>query len=130
MNPNAKGAITYANSDPGLRQHMPKALREMRPVAAPFNEAVRGTSAPPQRREDTRTDAQTGRGSEMVKKDRPHPELRPKYETQPKRDAFNQAWLKEARAARMAGYEAQRAQRAASPERAPRTPARSLGPEP
>jgi hypothetical protein len=60
-----------------------------------------------QRRGDSE---RTGRGSEMVRLDKPFPELRPAHENAPIRETFNRAWLREQRAARMADYERQREQ--------------------
>ena len=54
-----------------------------------------------QRREET------GRGSMMVKLHKPFPELRPKNETKPLRQAFNSAWLKEQREAMMSRFESE-----------------------
>ena len=53
----------------------------------------------------------TGRGSEMVRLDKPFPELRPKLEQTPIREAFNCAWLREQRAARLADLDRQRVDR-------------------
>lgn len=53
----------------------------------------------------------TGRGSEMVQRDKPFPELRPEHEQAPIREAFNRAWLREQREARMADLERQREER-------------------
>jgi len=50
----------------------------------------------------------TGRGSEMVKLDKPFPELRPANEQAPIRQAFNRAWLREQREARLAELQRQR----------------------
>ena len=48
------------------------------------------------------------RGSNMVKQDKPYPELRPKLNLEPKRSSFNQAWLREQRAARLEQYQTER----------------------
>jgi len=48
------------------------------------------------------------RGSDMVKQDSPYLKLRPKCELEPKRASFNQAWLKEQRAAMLAQYHSER----------------------
>ncbi len=50
----------------------------------------------------------SGRGSDMVKLSKPFPELRPKLEQAPIREAFNRAWLREQREARLAELERQR----------------------
>ena len=49
-----------------------------------------------------------GPGSTMVRLHKPFPDLRPRSEQGPLRAAFNRAWLREQRAARMAQYEAER----------------------
>lgn len=64
-----------------------------------------------QRRGDSE---RTGRGSEMVKLDKPFPELRPAHENAPIRETFNRAWLREQRAARMADFDRQREQQRAT----------------
>ncbi|MDQ3186735.1 MAG: hypothetical protein M3Q16_09855 [Pseudomonadota bacterium] len=60
-----------------------------------------------QRRGDTE---RTGGGSQMVKRDKPFPELRPDFEQAPIRETFNRAWLREQRAARLADLNRQREQ--------------------
>ncbi len=47
----------------------------------------------------------------MVKQDRPAPALRPRNEDQPIRAAFEAAWLKEQRAALLARFQDERADR-------------------
>lgn len=54
-----------------------------------------------------------GRSSEMVQRDKPFPELRPEHEQAPVREAFNRAWLREQREARMADLDRQREERLA-----------------
>ena len=52
-----------------------------------------------QREDMKKTEAQrrgeTGGGSQMVKQDRPFPELKPRNDNQPARDVFNQKWRAE-----------------------------------
>jgi hypothetical protein len=50
----------------------------------------------------------SGRDSEMVKLDKPFPELRPANENAPIRESFNRAWLREQREARLADLDHQR----------------------
>lgn len=52
----------------------------------------------------------SGRGSSMVKLHKPFPELRPEHEQTPLREAFNSAWLREQRSARLADLDRQREQ--------------------
>ena len=49
--------------------------------------------------------AENGRIPQMVKRHRPFPELRPRHETAPLRQAFNNAWLQEQRAAILARFD-------------------------
>ena len=63
-----------------------------------------------------RGESERSGGSEMVKRDKPHPELRPEHEQGPIRETFNRAWLREQREARLADLERQRAERRENPE--------------
>jgi len=63
-----------------------------------------------------RGDSERSGGSEMVKRDKPHPELRPEHEQAPIRETFNRAWLREQREARLNELERQRAERRESSE--------------
>ena len=103
---------SYAASDPELRKGMPESLRNASPVRSPFDHA-RDPLISAQLRDMEKTEAQrreeSGRGSLMVKMDKPFPDLRPKHEREPLRQSFNQAWLREQRAARMEQYKAEEA---------------------
>jgi hypothetical protein len=60
-----------------------------------------------QRRGDSE---RSGGGSQMVKRDKPFPELRPEFVQAPIRETFNRAWLREQRDARLADLNRQREQ--------------------
>ncbi|GJL75966.1 hypothetical protein [Nitrosomonas sp.] len=70
-------------------------------------------SAPSSRQAFDHAREHIGRGSEMVKQDKPFPELRPKYEQAPIREAFNRAWLREQRESRLVNLDRQREERLA-----------------
>ncbi len=78
---------SFAGTHPELAGQVPASFKNAPDIGRDFNEV---------------------RGSEMVKNDKPFPELKPKYEQQPKREAFNKEWLQEQRRARMADYDWQR----------------------
>lgn len=86
---------SYAGKHPELAADIPAGFRAAPSPRRAFNDA----------REHT------GRSSEMVQRDKPFPELRPKHEQAPIREAFNRAWLREQREARLAGLERQREER-------------------
>lgn len=97
---------SFAGRHPELSQGTPGDLRIRRsfeeardPLVKAQWEALEKSEA--QRREDS------GDGSSMVKKDHPFPELRPDDHYLQKRSSFNEAWLREARAARMKQYAAE-----------------------
>ncbi len=82
---------------PSLKQRRGEALESFAHARDPFYslqlKAMQKTEA--QRREES------GNGSMMVKLHKPFPELRPKHTLEPLRHSFNQAWLRERRAAHM-----------------------------
>lgn len=86
---------SYAGKHPELAGDIPAGFR----------------AAPSPRRAFNDVREHTGRGSEMVQRDKPFPELRPKHEQAPIREAFNRAWLREQREAQMADLERQREER-------------------
>lgn len=96
---------------------MPDSFREAPPNRREFDHA-RDRYISLQLKAMEQTEAQrrgeserSGRGSEMVKLSKPFPELRPKLEQAPIRSAFNCAWLREQREARLAELESQRQQK-------------------
>ncbi|CAA0099560.1 Uncharacterised protein [Halioglobus japonicus] len=113
MSKNAKrpSRLSFAGRDPDLRRDTPASLQSQSPVQPAF-EQVRDPLIRAQHKAMEKTEAQrrgeSGRGSTMVKLDKPFPELRPKNDNSQIRPAFNQAWLQEQRAARKAELEDQR----------------------
>lgn len=114
MSGNAKppSRLSYAGRDPDLRRDTPASLRAQAPLQPPFDHA-RDPLISAQRKAMEQTEAQrrgeSGRGSTMVKLDKPFPDLRPKNDNSQIRPAFNQAWLREQRAARLAEFREDRA---------------------
>jgi hypothetical protein len=100
--------ISFAASEPDLAQNSPVNLRELRALHVPFDHA-RSPEISSQINDLEKSEKQRReegeRGSDMVKKHHPYPELRPKHELEPKRATFEQAWLKEQRAAKLAQYQ-------------------------
>jgi hypothetical protein len=129
---NAKPArrASYAGTEPGLQENTPAGLRTEGPLRPRFD-PVRDPLIAAQLKDMGKTEKErreeTGRGSAMVRADRPHPELRPKDEDRPLRAAFDQAWLREQRAAQLAHFKQERAEweRGHGPEHAPAMPGRS-----
>ena len=120
------GRMSKSWRDPDLRQDAPESLRRAEGLRQPFDHA-RDPLISEQLKDMEKTEAQRrkaqGRGSSMVRSDRPFPELRPRYERAPIREAFDRAWLKEQRAAAFARMDAQRS---GGEKRVDRTPAYSL----
>ncbi len=104
----------FANDVPDSFRNAPAHRREFDYARDPFIakqlEAMKLTEA------QRRGDSERGGGSEMVKRDKPHPELRPEHEQAPIRETFNRAWLREQREARLNELEWQRAERRKCPE--------------
>ena len=107
---------SFAGKQPELANDMPATFRRAPSQRQAFDHA-RDPYVSMQLRDMEKTEAQrrgeserSGRDSEMVKLDKPFPELRPANENAPVRESFNRAWLREQREARMAEYEHQREQ--------------------
>jgi hypothetical protein len=83
-------------SEPSLRQQAPSSLHRAGHIRETFHQANDGTSN------------EAKRDSEMVKRDKPFPELKPNYSRGLKRSSFNREWLREQRAAKMADFANQR----------------------
>ena len=94
------------------RQGLPDSLRQAGPVKQPFEQArdplIRAQLADLTKTESQRRGETAGRGSTMVKLHKPFPELKPKHVQGPLHKAFNQAWLREQRAAMLAQLETKR----------------------
>ena len=105
------GRMSNCWCDPDLRRDMPQSLRRVPGIEREFDHA-RDPLISVQLKDMERTEAERrkaqGQGSSMVRSDRPFPELRPRQEHGPKRAAFDQAWLKEQRAAVLTRMDAQR----------------------
>ncbi|MCB1950004.1 hypothetical protein [Nitrosomonas sp.] len=108
---------SFAGKHPQLARDTPDSFREAPPNRREFDHA-RDRYISLQLKAMEQTEAQrrgeserSGRSSEMVKLSKPFPELRPKLEQAPIRQAFNRAWLREQREARLAELETQRQQK-------------------
>ncbi|MEZ5813852.1 MAG: hypothetical protein R3E13_03905 [Alphaproteobacteria bacterium] len=108
---------SFAGKHPELAGDMPDSFREAPPNRREFDHA-RDRYISLQLKAMEQTEAQrrgeserSGRSSEMVKLSKPFPELRPRLEQAPIRQAFNRAWLREQREARLAELESQRQQK-------------------
>ena len=104
---------SFAGKHPELARDMPDRFREAPPNRREFDHA-RDHYISMQLMDMEKTEAQrrgeserSGRNSEMVKLNKPFPELRPANELAPIRQAFNRAWLREQREARLAELERQ-----------------------
>ncbi|SEN41835.1 hypothetical protein [Nitrosomonas marina] len=105
---------SFAGKHPELAKDTPDSFREAPPNRREFDHA-RDRYISLQLKAMEKTEAQrrgeserSGRSSEMVKLSKPFPELRPANEQAPIRQAFNRAWLREQREARLAELEKQR----------------------
>lgn len=88
--------ITYAMTELSLRQQAPPSLHRAGHIRETFHQANDGIAN------------EAKRDSEMVKLDKPFPELKPNYARGLKRSSFNQNWLREQRAAKMVDFANQR----------------------
>ncbi len=110
---------SFAGKHPELAGDIPDSFREVPPHRREFDHArdpyiSKQLNAMEQTEAERRGESErSGRDSEMVKLDKPFSELRPAHERGPIREAFNQAWLREQRAARMADLDRQREQQQA-----------------
>lgn len=105
---------SFSGKHPELANDTPDSFREAPPNRREFDHA-RDRYVSLQLKAMEKTEAQRrgesergGRSSNMVKLDKPFPELRPANEQAPIRQAFNRAWLREQREARLAELERQR----------------------
>lgn len=120
-NPEVDGAAGrtasgFAARHPDLAAATPQAFRDAPASRVAFDHA-RDPLISRQLDDLKKTEAQRreegGRGSNMVRRDRPSPEHHPgpEFTEAPIRQSFNNAWLKEQRAARLAEYAQARAAR-------------------
>lgn len=105
---------SFAGKHPDLAGDRPNSFGQAPPNRREFDHA-RDRYISLQLKAMEKTEAQrrgeserSGRSSNMVKLDKPFPELRPANEQAPIRQAFNRAWLREQREARLAELERQR----------------------
>lgn len=91
---------SFSSQDESLRRDTPVSLKEVHAANPQFNRVTDPWKAK-QLEDMNKTEAQRreegSRGSEMVKKDKPTPALKPSNENEPVRQTFNKAWLKEHR---------------------------------
>lgn len=104
----------FANDVPDSFRNAPLQRREFDYARDPY--IAKQLNAMELTEAQRRGESERGGGSEMVKRDKPHPELRPDHEQAPIRETFNRAWLREQREARLNELERNRAQRRESPE--------------
>lgn len=104
---------SFAGKQPELANDIPDSFRKAPSPRRAFD-YVRDPYIAKQLKAMELTEAQrrgeSGRGSLMVKLHKPFPELRPEHEQAPLREAFNSAWLREQRSARLADLDRQREQ--------------------
>lgn len=112
----APSTASFAGKHPELANDNPESFLQAPPLHRDFDLA-RDPYIAKQIRAMEQTEAQrrgdserSGGGSQMVKRDKPIPELRPDFEQAPIRETFNRAWLREQRDARLADLNRQREQ--------------------
>lgn len=101
----------FAWKEPGLRQSGPVSLRNLRAAHPLFNrvcDPMRAVQMKDMEKAEAKRREETGRGSEMVRLHRPFPDLRPKNDNTQLRASFNQAWLREQRAAIQDRFQSER----------------------
>jgi hypothetical protein len=115
-NSSASQTTSFAGKHPELANDNPESFRQAPPLHRDFDLArdpyiARQIRAMEQSEVQRRGESErSGGGSQMVKRDKPLPELRPDFEQAPIRETFNRAWLREQREARLMGLERQRRQ--------------------
>lgn len=99
----SQNRISFSMSEPSLREQAPLSLRRAGPLKDSFAAANdrSAEAANNKMREESR-------GSEMVKRSKPFPELKPKFAHQVKKSWFDQDWIREQRAEQMHRFERQR----------------------
>lgn len=105
-----RGSISFSMSEPSLREQAPPSLRRAGPLREKFIAANDREEKPPEHivNDGGRDRDEERQGLEMVKRQKPFPELKPSYAHHLQRASFNQEWIREQRAARIHQYEAQR----------------------
>jgi hypothetical protein len=92
-----RDAKSFAMSEPSLRDKAPPSLKRAG--------SIRGNFATANEVSRSREDAP--KGSNMVKRQKPFPELKPNYADYLKRNSFNQEWLQQQRVAKLEEYQRQ-----------------------
>lgn len=98
---NNSSAISYSMQEPSLRAMAPPSLQRAGPIQSQFSQYAA-------LRQETLTRNANDTGSEMVKREKPFPELKPENANEIKATFFNQAWMQEQRRAMLANFEVQR----------------------
>jgi hypothetical protein len=103
-------SISFAMSEPSLRQQAPPSLQRAGSVRGHFIAANDRVKKPTEHDfNDGDRNRDDGRnGSQMVKRQKPFPELKPSYAHYLKRTSFNQEWIREQRAEKVRLFETQR----------------------
>lgn len=103
------GGISYAMSEPSLREKAPSCLQRAGPLRSQFSIANdREAKQPETGSHEVRTSEEPQRGSQMVKRHKPFLELKPSYANQVKRSLFNQDWIRLQRAEKNHQFRTQR----------------------
>ena len=103
-------SICFAMSEPSLREQAPSCLRRAGPLREQFVAANDRQEKPPANilNDGDRSKDEERGGSQMVKRQKPFPELKPSYAHYLKRTSFNQEWIREQRAEKIHQFELQR----------------------
>jgi len=103
-------SISFAMSEPSLREQAPSCLRWAGPLREQFVAANDREENPPANilNDGDRSKDEERGGSKMVKRQKPFPELKPSYAHYLKRTSFNQEWIREQRAEKIGQFELQR----------------------
>lgn len=103
-------SISFAMSEPSLREQAPSCLQRAGPLRKKFIAANDREEKPSEiiLNDGDRSRDEERSGSQMVKRQKPYPELKPSYAHYLKRTSFNQEWIREQRAEKIRQYETQR----------------------
>ncbi len=108
---------SFAGTHPDFRDDVPESFKQAPYLTRDFNNArdplIKQQIEDMQKTESQRREERSGGGSTMIKRQKPHLELKPNHTgAHPAtRQSFNQAWLQEQRSARMNNFEEERIKR-------------------
>lgn len=99
-----KNRLSFSMQEPSLRDQAPPSLQRAGSINQSFRENAQASMSIKTQNRARKIES----GSGMVKQDRPFPELKPKNSQDIKKIAFDQAWIREQRAAQLDSFATER----------------------